>query len=373
MIYRVLHVTASGACGGGAAHLLRLLPALRARGLQVGLAADPAGLLLNAAAALCCATFALPMMHARADWHVMAALEAIVVQHRPQVVHFHGTRAGFYGALWRAVWCRTRHGLPTVYTAHGLASRQPASRAHNWLAWAAETLCAQHTQIISVSGTDAVVLRRLRRRGAQRPVAHIGNVVDMEQFAPGGRARARARARARLGLRPDVKVMGTTARLVPQKDVQTFLDVAQMLPGMQALVLGDGPQRPLLQQHPAITGGSARLLGERQDVAACLAAFDVFVLTSRWEGEPIALLEAMACGLAVVATHTAGAGELLAEGRGILVPVGDVTALAGAVAALCRDDARAAALGQKGRLWARGRTPAAQAQQTCSLYEALLC
>ena len=368
MSYRVLHVTASGACGGGATHLLQLLPALRDRGLHVALAADSEGPLLNAMAALGGVTFALPMMHARADWQVLASLEAVVAAQRPHVVHFHGTRAAFYGALWRAAWCRTRHALPTVYTAHGLASRQRTSPLRGMLAWAAEAVCAQHTQIVSVSAADALVLRQLRPGATRRPVAHVGNAVDLGRFAPG----ARGPARARLGLRARGKIMGTTARLVPQKDVKTFLDAAQALPDVQALVLGDGPQRTMLAQHPAVISGSAKLLGERHDVAACLAALDVFVLTSLWEGEPIALLEAMACGLPVVATQTAGAGELLAGGRGILVPLGDAAALARSVAALCRDAALAAALGNTGRMWASQRTAAAQAQQLCCLYEPLL-
>jgi glycosyltransferase involved in cell wall biosynthesis len=122
-----------------------------------------------------------------------------------------------------------------------------------------------------------------------------------------------------------------------------------------------------------VRAGRAHLLGARDDVAQILPALDVFALSSHWEGEPIALLEALATALGCVASATFGAQEILQGGAlGQLVPIADVRAMAAALRALLADRARCEAYGQAGRAAMEQRSYAAQAARMRALYMELL-
>ena len=104
---------------------------------------------------------------------------------------------------------------------------------------------------------------------------------------------------------------------------------------MNVVVVGDGPLREELELMAASQGSSVMFLGRRNDVAELLEGFDVFVLSSRWEGESLALLEAMAAGVPCIATDTPGSRAILEGGKaGVLVPVEDQQALTGAIEGL---------------------------------------
>jgi glycosyltransferase involved in cell wall biosynthesis len=118
------------------------------------------------------------------------------------------------------------------------------------------------------------------------------------------------------------------------------------------LVVGDGPLRAPLESHAARLGIAAqvRFLGHRPDVEQILGAADVFVLSSASEGMSNTILEAMACGLPVVATRVGGADEMVVDGEtGRLVPPAGPRELAGAVTALMADPLAARAMGAAGR------------------------
>jgi glycosyltransferase involved in cell wall biosynthesis len=145
-----------------------------------------------------------------------------------------------------------------------------------------------------------------------------------------------------------------------------------LLPQAQVVILGNGPQRSLLSQHPLSRAGRVFFMGARDDVAACLPAFDVFALTSHWEGEPIVLLEALACALPCVASRTPGAVEILAEGLGVLCAVGDVAGFAQSFATLQADAAARTAYGCAGLQAMQQRTHAHQAEVILSVYRKVL-
>jgi glycosyltransferase involved in cell wall biosynthesis len=144
----------------------------------------------------------------------------------------------------------------------------------------------------------------------------------------------------------------TVARLTQQKGIDTLVRAAADAPGVQFAVVGDGPERTRLEAAARSLGVAdrVRFLGHRHDVPDLVAAADVFVLPSRWEGSSLALLEAMAAGKPVVATAVGGTRELVTDGEtGILVPPDDATALADAVRSLALDATRAGALGAAAR------------------------
>ncbi|HEX4823846.1 MAG TPA: glycosyltransferase family 4 protein [Candidatus Polarisedimenticolaceae bacterium] len=154
--------------------------------------------------------------------------------------------------------------------------------------------------------------------------------------------------------RPSIVAMG---RLDPQKGfdllVDAFASIAASIPEWELTILGEGPERASLEARVARGGlaGRVHLPGRVTDVASVLNGAEIFVLSSRYEGFPNALLEAMAAGLAAVAFDCpSGPREIVRDGiDGILVPPGDVPALAEAVSSLARDPGRRRALGEKAR------------------------
>lgn len=379
---RVLHVMASAARGGGAAHLLTLLPALRRVGCDCEAAVGRDGPLGAELAALGVAVHPVDLMGRRLAPLRALRLAGMTARLAPEVVHLHGTRAAFFHAVGAAVRRAAGRGggPPAVYTAHGLAYRKDAGPVgHRASRLAERAACRGADAVISVSQAD---LTDLERRGfvGRGCGFHVANVVQMPASGPGDRAAARRR----LGLPPDAAVVGTVSRLVPQKAVGDLVDaVARMVPAFDGpsgppvlVVVGDGPLRADVERRVQAGANGARvmLMGARGDVPQILPAFDVFALSSHWEGEPIALLEAMAAGLPCVATATEGACEILvgAASSGRLVPVGDVAGLSGALLDLLRDADARSALGRAAREQMRRRTPEAQAVRVAEVYRRLL-
>jgi glycosyltransferase involved in cell wall biosynthesis len=171
-------------------------------------------------------------------------------------------------------------------------------------------------------------------------VTVIPNGVDLTRFevAPA--------TRAELGLAEGVPVLGSVGCLELRKDHATLFDALERLAArglvFQGMLVGEGRERTALERRASQLGRTVRFLGERRDVERLLPVMDVFVLSSREEGIPNALLEAMAAGRACVATAVGGTPEVLADGRtGWLVPPADPEALAVALAEALENRAEA--------------------------------
>lgn len=232
---------------------------------------------------------------------------------------------------------------------------------------------------------DAVIVnaeagRRWHERLGYRPRrwAVIPNGFDVDRFRPD--AAARAAFRRDLGIADNVPVIGTVARFDPMKDPGTFLRAAAILGRMRAdahfVMIGRGldAANPALAADAQAAGLGPRLhlLGERRDVAALLSGFDLFALTSFSEGFPNVLGEAMAAGLACVATDVGDARLLLGD-CGRIVPRADAQAMAAAWGGLiAAGPAARAALGDKARARiAADFTPAAATAAYERLYAEL--
>lgn len=162
--------------------------------------------------------------------------------------------------------------------------------------------------------------------------------------------------RAELGIPADAPVIGTLGVLRRQKALDVLVRAAGVLapqfPGLRVLIGGSGPDRERLEAQVRAAGleETVLLLGLRHDVPDVLAALDVAVSSSDFEGSPLAVMEYMAAGKAIVATAVGGVPDLVVDGRsGLLVPRRDAQALAAAVAELLRDPARRAAFGATAR------------------------
>lgn len=180
------------------------------------------------------------------------------------------------------------------------------------------------------------------------------------ELARGGE---RERARAELGIERDAIVLTCVARFAPQKahaDLLRGFDLARRAraagaPPLRLLLVGDDPFGDGRARAEAVArelqlGSAVLFAGIRRDVPRLLAASDVFVMTSLWEGLGLVFLEAMACGLPVVATRVSAVPEVVVDGStGLLVPASDAQALAAAIAHLADDPALRARLGASGR------------------------
>jgi glycosyltransferase involved in cell wall biosynthesis len=204
---------------------------------------------------------------------------------------------------------------------------------------------------VAVARDVALGARRMYR--PPRGKLHlIPNGVDLDATA----GQDRATIRHELGLPPDSHVVAVVAKLTEQKGHAILLRAMGSLLGqdsnLHVLIAGDGPLADALHAQAAgMPGGDrVRFLGVRSDVRAMLAAADLFVLPSLWEGLPMALLEAMAAGLPVVATAVSGTRDVVVDGvTGMLVPPGEELALADAIEQLITDRQTAEAMGSAGR------------------------
>jgi len=183
----------------------------------------------------------------------------------------------------------------------------------------------------------------------RQKIIFIPNGVDLQNLKD---LPDKLQARARLALPPDQVLVGTVARLDPVKRLDVLLQALRSLSDVGAVVVGDGPERVILIEVSERLKLTERIffVGHQEDVWPWLAALDVFVLCSDWEGMSNALLEAMAARLPVVATAVGGTPDVVVDGvTGLLVPPRDPPALAKAVVRLLRDPDLRHRMGEAGR------------------------
>lgn len=259
------------------------------------------------------------------------------------VLHCHQYTPFVYGAL-----ARVRHPhLRVLFTEHGRTGDDPPSRKRR----VANTLLARLPSRVCAVSAD--LARHLTREGfPPSRVQVVPNGID-----PGARPDPETgqRARLALGLDDQAFVIGTVGRLNAVKDLPTLFDAFERLlqgrPDATLVVVGDGPERAALERRAAAAGDRIRFTGHRGDVRALMAAFDVYVSSSVFEGVSLTILEAMAAGRPVVATRVGGTPEVVADGQtGLLVPPRDPLRLAEALLDLSASPQRARALGAAGRL-----------------------
>lgn len=256
---------------------------------------------------------------------------------RPDIVHTHLTAAGITGR----VAARSR-GVPHVVSTLHNVSDWTEHRGHPLRVLDRATLpLAERVCAVSNAVRDAVV--RSEPALAARTLT-LRHGVALEQFrAPEG---GRNAARVRLGLAPADFVVGSVARLEPCKGIATLLraaaEAATRAPMLQVLVVGDGSERPRLEQLADSLGIGAwvTFTGTRDDVPQLLAAMDVFAVPSRTEGLGVVAIEALAAGLPVLASRVGGLPEIVEDGKcGRLLPPDDVAAWATALARVATEPA----------------------------------
>jgi glycosyltransferase involved in cell wall biosynthesis len=248
---------------------------------------------------------------------------------RPDVIHTHSYVLRY---VWPAAAAAGTGGI--VHTVHNLA-RHEVDFAGRWLHRLAFRFGVTP---VAVSGE---VARSFREVYGFDPAAVIPNGIDTGLYR---QTAARERWRQQHGFLPEELLVASVARLEPQKNPLGLIEAfARALGGdrrSHLLLAGDGSLREAARVCAERLGLAERihLLGVRDDIPDLLSACDAFALASLWEGSPIAVMEAAAAGLPVVATSAGGVPERVEHGiTGLLAPPGDTPALAEALASLARD------------------------------------
>lgn len=276
------------------------------------------------------------------DPTLYARLLAFFLRHRPDVVHTHDPHSMVYAAApARAA------GAAVVHTKHGVVVGAETRRQGLLMRGVALFIDA----VVAISD-DAAAVARDNREIAAHKVRVIENGVDVSRFVAA--SEERAAVRAELGIPEEAWVAGTVGRLDALKDHAMMIRAMEPLLGddTHLVIVGDGAKMSELraQVEGLANGRAVHLLGMRHDVPRLLGSLDLFALSSISEGLPLALLEAMACGLPVVATTVGGVPDVVQEGEtGLLSAASDHRAFGENLARLRRDEELCRSMGARAR------------------------
>ena len=286
--------------------------------------------------------------HRAFDLGALRKLRRLIGERRVDVVHAHNFVPNYYCAA--ALFGLSRK-ITLVGTCHDMGMRL-ANRKLRWL-YRASLLRTARLAMVGQQVHDRYVSSGWIAADRSETVM---NGIPVERFGWSGKRRNDARDQ--LGLAAGAPVIGCVGRLVPLKNQRLIVEVLPELrklhPELKLVVLGDGELDATLRQQARASGIEEHVmfLGQRSDVADLLPALDIFALPSRTEGLSIALLEACATGLAVVATAVGGNPEIIKHNEtGLLVPVDDASALHDALSALLGSAALRSRLGSNARDW----------------------
>jgi len=345
---RVVHVHRIRGIGGSERHLLTLLPALAAAGIEpvfLGLD-DPEGELEPFYRALGVEAVRLPCPR-DIDPGLLRRVRRELTRLRPDVVHTHLVHGDVYGAFGAG-------RIPLVSTKH---NDDPFRRGP--FRFAEQLLTRRAERVITI--TEA--LRRFCVDEVRLPPAKV----EVVHYGLDELPRSWGESPP-VELPDDARILLCVARLAPQKGVdvavRALAGVRAVEPRAVLVVLGEGPERPRL------AGEGVFLPGRVGDVAPWYRRAELLVHPARWEGFGLALLEAMLSAKPVVATRVSAAPEIVADGEtGLLVPPDDDEAMTDAVLALLGDPARAAEMGEAGLARARSEFSVARmTERTAAVY-----
>lgn len=270
------------------------------------------------------------------DLRALRHVRRVAQEFEADILICHGSKAGFIG---RAVGLLD--GLPAIYRQASMPFLRRVQGKKAPYYWLLEHMAGR------LGGTLVAITEHARRETRNRNVVKerairvIRTGIDTDRFRPNG---LRQEVAAELGLDPDRPIVGWLGRFEPQKApmdyVDALLQVAPRHPDAQFVLAGEGRQRGAVEaleksgQLPA----NVKLLPWQADPARAFQAMDVYALSSLWEGLPLTLLEAMACGCAPVSTTVDGCSEAIGDdGAGLLVPPADPAAMANALDRMLSD------------------------------------
>lgn len=348
---RVLHLIDTGGPGGAETVFLTLVQRLTPRWENVVVVPDRDWLYRS----LVERGFSPVVLGARGAFDVryLAGLVNLIRRQRVHVIQTHLFRTAVYGSLAARI-----SGVPMVSTIHGIVDIGESSRMRNFKLG---LLDRRRTRVVLVSDTlgTAVRMRRTWRHDVLRVIL---NGIDVAAFD----AAAQSDLRREFALPADCVLVGAVGNVRAPKDYGNLLDAAAILrqrsPRYRILVVGDTEGEPALfaqleaRRRELGLEDTVHFCGFRADVPSVLRQLDIFVMSSIREGLPLAMLQAMAAGTAVVSTRCGGPQEVIDDGRdGLLVDTSSPLQLADAIDTLATDPARRKAMASAGQSTVRAR------------------
>ncbi len=347
---RVLEMIDQPFLGGGQINLLSIAENLDPSAFEVFVCSRDKGPLIDSLREKNIKFFSVPFSK-KLNRRIIRNIVEILNHNRIDILHTHGGIAGFYGR-WAARESRTSVVVHTLHGIHYLHYRNPLKK---YIYILMERYFSRFTDaLIFVSDED-------RKRGSELKLASeekmfvVKNGIDFLHLERKSQRHKDVMAKKKeLGLPPEARIIGTIARLHRQKGLPVLLKavktITERFPEIKVLIIGEGPERKKIEQKveqlkidPWIW-----LMGERKDAVELLGIFDLFVLSSLWEGLPYVLLEAGFYGKPVVASDINGVRSIIRHGEtGILFPPGCPQKMAQAVVNLLNNQEKAQQLGNR--------------------------
>ncbi len=307
--------------------------------------------------------------HSRFDPMLPVRMANVIRRDPPQIVHTHLFKSDFHGRFAARL-----SGVPVVL-----------STLHSCNEWAKNPFFG-FTYGVTTRFADRIIAVAEEVRDyaihhfhlASSRILTIANGIDVRRFE--NKKEAALNLRAELGIASDAPLIGIVARLDPPKDHETFLRAAALIkkvaPNARFAIVGDGPLRESLTKLSADLGLDREVVfcGRRNDIPTVMNALDILVLSSVYEGLPMALLEGMAASRPVVSTAVGGITGLVVDGEtGLLVPPSDPKAIADACLRLVVDPDLRCQIGQAAYARAKEKYSLDEMySKTIRLYSALL-
>ncbi len=333
---RVVHIIKATRIAGAERHLLILLPALKAQGIDVHLLLieDPAKPVDDLVAGMLAG--GVPVTRIRIDHHLdlglIGRLRCALRDLQPEIVHTHLIHADFYGIIANKL--TGNHALISSRHNDDNFRRLLPVKVVNRLLW--------RMTRAGIAISQAIARFCVTVEGA--PPAKITTVYYGLPLKVVDRNGAASALRRELGLANKALVIGMVCRLIDQKGVsyglRAFARIVTQFPEAQLVIAGDGVRRAALEAETKALGVAEQVhfLGWRSDATQVLAALDVLLMPSLWEGFGLVMLEAMAQTVPIIGSDVSAIPEVVVAGEtGLIVPARDVTALAAALTTLLAD------------------------------------
>ena len=314
---RILQTIRQGQIGGGESHLLSLVENLDKDRFEPVVLSFTDGPMVDRLKQMGIQTEVI-FTEKPFDVSKWGKVKQFIAANNIQLVHAHGTRANS-----NVFWGTKKLKLPLVYTIHGWSFHDDQKSLIKKIRVMGEQLLTKKSDVnISVSASNQ---QTGKKYFPSFESVVVNNGIDQKKFDP---TRSFKDVRSELGIPKEVTVVLFVARFIHQKQplklISAFAKAVQQLPSLRLLMVGEGDQKPQALEMVKQLGIADQVIFVpfRQDVPDVLAAADIFVLPSLWEGLPIGLLEAMSMGKAIIGTQVDGTSEVIQHNvNGLLLPV----------------------------------------------------
>ena len=350
---KILQVAYKSTISGGEKVLFDISTGLKDRGHEITVVCPDPGQLPDELGEAGIRSEIIPF-HKTYDLRAARQLAGFIRKNKIEVLHSHSMLTNIISRM-AGHWARVPVSVSTEHLTMDLAkggrSKDITGRLRARYYRALDNYTSRYNQrVIAVS--NAVRDDLIEQGIPGDRITVIQNGIDIPDIGPA----AGDRIKKELGINAGDTVLGAVGRLSPQKDYPTLLrafkDVSQSCPEALLLIAGDGYLRENLEEltDDLKLKDRVKFLGYRSDVLEVVSTFDIYTLSSLWEGLPLAVLEAMAMGKPVVATSVPGTEEAVTEGEtGSLVPLKDSRALGQRLNELVKNPERARRMGEAGK------------------------